>query len=250
MKFSNNIVGPEFNRADLVCFDFGNAEISLRLPPQPGSAPSYIAKSDQTDFNDKSGRPWATHPLGFRIKQLIFHSWDYCDETSENTVAKENLMLYLVDIPEDIKPEISPLCKQKFNEWLFYFVRFIAVNGETSLLGSEEEQRGIKAAKLPRSREEIQQYSAGTMEWPIITLGDSDESYADLEPDHFIYIPISSSSFLYIDHTLSIMCSEDSPLRPPKRDIMPLKREILKEILDHIRVTYSSEIEELIAASN
>lgn len=250
MKFSNNIIGPEFDRADIVCFDFGKTEISLRLPPQPGSAPSYIASSDQTNIHDNSGRGWDPHPLGFRTKELIFHSWDYWHQPSENTVAKENFILYLVDIPENLQEKISPLHQKTFSEWIFYFVRFIAVDGDTSLFDTEAELCGMKAAKLPCSLQEIEKYSADIMEWPIITLGDSHEDYADIEPNHLIYIPLTQNSFLYIDHTLSVVCGEDSPLSPPKKDIMPLKREILKEILDHIRISYSPEVLELIEAEN
>ena len=254
MKFNNNVIGPDFDKADIVSFDFGVAEVSLVLPKDPDSDLGYLAPQNQQQLPTAPDLHWRTHPFGFRIIDLVKKSWSYCDETSGRQVVRENFDLNLIDVPEAMQKETSILSKQKFIDWLFTFFKRIAVRGDSSLLGSDIEVVKMKAYKMPLSKDEIELYPAGRLNWPMLTIDppydDSDEANADRDPDYFIYIPLSESLFLYIDHSISIFSSDTNPDALPSLEISQLKRDILMETLAHIKVTYSPDILKLIEEQN
>lgn len=255
MKFKKNVIGPDFGEADITTFDFGDTDISLILPQEPDSDLGYIAQHDQTHLPDEENNHWSTHPFGFRVFDLVKKSWSYHSEISENTVASENFYLYLIEIPPSMLEEIDPLKKNSFVDWLFNFFRRLSVRGDVSLLGTEAELREMKSHCMPLSLKEIELYNAGIVDWPMLTIRmpnwDEDENYEDIEgPGYFIYIPINERLFLYIDHSITMISSNGNPITLPKADILELKRDILMEILSHIKVNYSSDILELINEKN
>jgi hypothetical protein len=254
VKFKHEVLGPDFKKADIVTFDFGDAEISLVIPEDLSEPGGYIAPPDQKVLPVEPTHRWTTHPFGFRIIDLLKKSWLYRDEISENTVAKENIDLFLVEVTEDMRKEMDPLAKTEFVEWLFWFFRRISVRGEDSLLGTDVELSNMKDWMMPLSLDEIERYDAGLLDWPMLTIKppyeDDDEANAARDPDYFIYIPLSERLFLYVDHSISMISSAGNPITLPKTEILELKRDILMEILSHIKVTYSPEILALIEAKN
>lgn len=255
MRFKHGVIGPDFNKADIVAFDFGEAEISLVLPKKPDSNLGFIAQQDQKVLSDEPSDNWMMHPFGFRIFDLVRTSWSYIDEASENTLAIENFYLNLIEVPEAMRDEINPLSKTGFLDWVFDFFKRISVRGDASLFGTEAQLKEMKAHRMPLSLQDIELYSAGTLDWPMMTIlmpdCDDDEDTEDVEgPGYFIYIPLSERFFLYIDHSISMISSASTPITLPKADILELKRAILMEILAHIKVTYSPEILALIEAKN
>lgn len=254
MKFKHGVLGPDFDKADIITFDFGDAEISLVIPEDLSEPGGYIASSDQRVLPVEPNHRWTTHPFGLRIFDLVRKIWLYRDEVSENTVASESFRLYLVEVPETMQEEINVLNKPKFADWLFTFFRRIAVGGDDLLLGTDVEQTNMKDWMMPLSLDEIERYDAGLLDWPILTIkppyDDDDEANAARDPDYFIYIPLSERLFLYIDHSISMISSASTPITLPKTEILELKRAILMEILSHIKVTYSPEVLALIEAKN
>ncbi|HTF84002.1 MAG TPA: hypothetical protein VL987_05415 [Cellvibrio sp.] len=255
MKFQHNVVGPDFSKADIVNFFFSEAEVSLVIPQDPDSTGlGYLASQDQTVLPDEPDNHWVTHPFGFRIFDLVSKSWSYIDQDIEDDVAITHFQLNLIEVPETMREEINPLSKRGFVEWLFKFFRMIAVEGDTSLLGTDVELENMKANMMPLSMEEIELHPAGILNWPMLTIkspyDDDDEANAARDPGYFIYIPLTESLFLYIDHSVSILSSESSPITLPKSEILKLKRDILMEILANIRVTYSPKILALIEECN
>lgn len=254
MKFQHNVVGPDFSTADIVNFFFNDAELSLVIPRNPDSDLGYLAAQDQTVLPNEPNIRWRTHPFGFRVFDLIRKSWPYVDQNSEVDVAIENFDLFLIEVPDTMREEVNPLCKQKFVEWLFKFFRMIAVRGDNSLLGTDTELEKMKANMMPLSLDEIELYPAGLLNWPMLTIkppyDDDDEANAARDPDYFIYIPLTDRLFLYIDHSVSILSSESDPVALAKTEIRQLKRDILMEILRNIRVTHSPRVLELIKEKN
>lgn len=254
MRFNHNVLGPDFNKADIVNFEFGSVDVSLRLPKDPDSEGGYVAKQDQKILPAVPNHRWVTHPFGFRIFDLIKQSWSYCDEHSYIHIAIENFHLNLIELPDEICAEVNPLNKQEFIEWLFMFFRLIAIRGDKSLLNSDVELANMKANMMPLSVEQIEIHQADILPWPMLTIcapyEDDEEANAARDPDYFIYIPLSERLFLYIDHSVSIMSSEGAPVTLPKAEILELKSQILNEILTHIKVTYSPEILQRIQHAN
>jgi hypothetical protein len=256
MKFKHNVIGPDFSTADIVTFTFGEADISLPVPQDPDSDHNsiYIAPHDQTNLPVEPNIHWSVHPFGFKVFEMLSASWSYHDEKSELRVAKENFDLKLIEIPDDLRHEIQPLNKCAFKDWLFKFFRMMAVRGDTSLLGTDTELSNMKANMMPLSKEDIELYRAEALDWPMLTIKPPYENDAEAnaarDPDYFIYIPISEYLFLYIDHSISIMSRQGNAGSLPKSAILELKRDILKEILANIRVTYSPKILELIKEKN
>ncbi|HSC67239.1 MAG TPA: hypothetical protein VLC79_06095 [Cellvibrio sp.] len=254
MKFKHDVIGPDFDNADIINFEFDGADLSLRLPKDPDSSPGYVAKQNQKILPTEPNNRWVTHPLGFRIFDMVRQSWSYRDEQSYVRVASEHFDLYLIELPDEIYPELNPLNKQQFLEWLFRFFRLISVRGDESLLNSEVELENMKAHMMPLSIEQIEIHPAGILDWSMLTISmpyeDDDEANANRDPDYFIYIPLNERLFLYIDHSLGILSSESTPITLPKTEILALKREILNEILAHIKVTYSPEVLKLIEEQN
>jgi hypothetical protein len=254
MKFNNNVIGPDFDKADIVSFDFGEAEVSLVLPKDPDSDLGYIAPQNQQQLSTAPNFHCRTHPFGFRIIDLVKKSWNYCDEYSEIPLAFENFNLNLIEITDEIRAEMSPLNKQEFIDWLFAFFKRIAVRGDSSLLGSDYELVRMKAYKMPLSKAEIELYPAGRLNWPMLTIDppddDADEANTYRDPDYFIYIPLSEKLFLYIDNSVSISSRATDSGAFSTPDILQLKRDILMEILAHIKVTYSPDILQLIEEQN
>ncbi|HTF97192.1 MAG TPA: hypothetical protein VL995_13735 [Cellvibrio sp.] len=254
MRFKYDVIGPDFEDADIINFDFGEAEICLRLPQDMDKQISYVAAWDQKVLPAVPKNRWDTHPFGFRIFDLVRQFWSYYDETTERCVANESFQLNLIELPDEICAEVNPLNKQEFIEWLFKFFRLIAVRGDESLLGSDIELANMKAHMMPLSIEQIEIHHAGLLDWPMLTISmpyeDDEEANAKRDPDYFIYIPLTERLFLYIDQSISILSREGNPVTLPKADILELKSEILSEILSYIKVTYSSDVLQRIQKAN
>ena len=254
MKFNNNVIGPDFDKADIVSFDFGVAEVSVVLPKDPDSDLGYIAPQDQRQLPTEPGIYWETHPFGFRVFDLVQKSWNYCDKDSEIPLAFENFNLSLIEVTDEMRAEMNPINKQEFIDWVFTFFRRIAVRGDSSLLGSDYELVRMKAYQMPLSKNEIELYPAGRVSWPMLTIDspydDGDEPNTDRDPDYFIYIPLSENLFLYLDNSISISSRATDSGAFSRSEISQLKRDILMETLAHIKVTYSPDILQLIEEQN
>lgn len=250
MRFSYNVIGPTFDQADLAVFEFDDAEISLRLPRIPDDTLGFVAAQNQKKLGASLDKHWEPHPLGFRCLDLVRQAWEYYDGPSENSVVRQNFKLILVDIPTEMQEEISPLNSEIFLRWLFYFYRLMAIEGDMSLLDTDDGWRMMKEQKMALSVEDIELYDSGLIDWPMLPMGYGTEAYADVDPDYRIYIPINERLFLYVDSSTQILSTDHDAINVPKKDIDKLKRDILMEILSHICVRYSPKVMARIEAKN
>jgi hypothetical protein len=256
MKFKKNVIGPDFNEADIISFNFGDAEITFALPKDPDRGPGYLAPYDQTQLATASDLHSIVHPLGFRIFNLSENTWCYHDEISERNVVRENCNIKLIEVPEGRQSELNVLSKKALLEWLFTFFRLIAVRGDESLLGSEIEQKNMTDLMMPLSLGSIERYGAGLLSWPMMTISspyeDNPQANAARIPDYNVYIPLSERWVLYVEHSLYIYYNDHWP-DLSRQELIELQRDILLEILSHIKITYSADvlkrIEELNKAS-
>lgn len=254
MKFSHKVVGPDFDKADIVSFNFGDAEVSLIVPSDPDAdlTLGFIAHHDQTVLPDEPGIHWYHHPFGFRVFDLVRKGWSYYDEDTALCVAASNFVLNLIEVSDAKRALMNPLRKHDIAVWLNTLFGMIAVDGEEDLQGTESESCARELFCMPRSEEDFEWFNSEVMDWPMLTIripqGDNDEDRYG--PDYFIYIPLNDRLILHIDSSISIISREGSKIALSKAEIIQLKRDILMEILSCIRVTYSPEILSMIEELN
>lgn len=246
MEFSHDVIGPDFDQADLVSFDFGNVEVSFRLPEHRARYQPFLAPQDLSRVLETPEEEWYLDMSGAWDRRLVKHSWDYIDGPSENLVAVINLEVRLVKLPRDAQQQGVPLSKKLLADWILAYYKAMAIGGTDAVAGTESELRELRQWQMPASLEEIERYAKGALDWLMITKG----SVSMGDPRRLIYIPLNEQLMLMFDSSISIISTDHASITISKKEIDQLKRDILMEVLSHIRVNYSPEVQALIQRHN
>lgn len=234
MKFSHDVIGPDFDEADLVVFEFADAEVSFRLPEHWGKHSPTLAEQDLRDLSNFSGRS-RIHPLGYGIKILLKQTWFYNDQASENHVALCNFSIqHITLLPEQIEQRIH-LSEPSLSQWLMRFLRLNAVKGKEADLGTEIEAEAMRAQRKPLSIDEFEYVERKPISWPIVTVGGVGLDV----PEWRAYAPLSKDSLLEITCDIGIYSSDHESISIPIAELDQLRKDMRDEILSYIRIEYS-----------
>lgn len=246
MEFSHDVVGPDFDQADLVSFDFGNVEVSFRLPEHRARYQPFLAPQDLSRVLETPKEEWYIDLSGAWDRPLFDQSWDYIDGPSENLVAVINVEVRLVKLPLDAQQQKVPLSRKPLADWVLARYKAMAIGGTDAVPGTESELHQLRHWQMPTSLDEIERYAEGGLDWLITTIG----SVSMGDPNRVIYIPLNEQLMLMFDSSISIISTDHASITIPKKEIDQLKRDILMEVLSHIRVNYSPEVQALIQTHN
>lgn len=244
MKFSLGVIGPDFDEADIVVFDFLDSEVSFSLPKHRGRYDAVLAPQNLTDINDFSGRS-RKHPFGYIFRTLVRQSWLYDDEKSENEVVLCDFTVQHVELLPDQIEASQHLSESDLSNWLMMFLRLSAVKGRVDDLGTEVEESAMREQRKPLSIDEFEYVERNPINWPIVTVGTSS---ADV-PEWRVYIPVNSSSLLEVSCDIGVVSSDHDSITIPKPELDQLRKDIRDEILGNISVTYSPEFSGLLEHS-
>ncbi len=237
MEFSLNVVGPDFEKADLVGFDFADASVALRLPEHWGRYPPTLAGSDLTALDAFSGKV-DKHPFGYLYRMLVKQCWFYSDKASENHVMLCDFFIEHMQLTDREVECRTHLNQNALNNWLMNYLRLIAVEGDETLLNTPAEAEALVAAEIPPSIDQFEFHDAQNIRWPIVTLGNG----SGIPPEWRIYAPLNREAVLEIRCDIQVFSSDHDSITIPRDQIDQLRRDIRDEILSHIHITYSPEL--------
>ncbi len=241
MRFSLDVIGPDFDNSDLIVFQFSGADLSFRLPDHHGSYNCFLAAQDMTDMSKVSSDAWSQHPLGQKDLRLVKQSWFYDDIESQNHVVLCDFKIELVELAPAEQAQAVHLKPADFEKWLYHHYRLIAVEGVESHLGTEIEALARKEHMMPADMSAIEKLDKDGLVWLTATLGHV--SIRD-RPDWRTYIPLNESSILTVTCSITIFSSDHDSITIPMPELDQLRKDIRDEILDNISVTYSSAFQE------
>ncbi|MFT5082680.1 MAG: hypothetical protein ACI9Y1_000707 [Lentisphaeria bacterium] len=246
MQFSHNVFGPDFSKAALVTFDFGNVEVTLRMPEQREGLSSFLENTNLEKIHDDVSNAWITHPLGHRYRELASQSWKYQDEITENYVAILNLEIEIQEILELDKKNNVPFSRQGFPAYLLSLYRSMCIGGTSITPDSEDATHEYENMQLPESVTDIVVVNKNILDWVVISFGEIFQG----PPDQHVHIPLKDNAILIIKYKVGFLVRYGEEISLPESELEKLRKEIAQELLDNITVTYSPELLQVISEQN
>ncbi|MDH5653718.1 MAG: hypothetical protein OEZ39_17790 [Gammaproteobacteria bacterium] len=113
----HNVIGPDFDEADLVSFDFGDVDFIMRLPEHSErDGRKFLAPTNLAQISDENWDFIAED--GSKIKNLTTHCWLYKDKSNDDDVFLTHLDIILKELPHTAQQQFAPLNKQALCKWI------------------------------------------------------------------------------------------------------------------------------------
>jgi len=243
MNFANNIVGPDFELADLILFDFGDVELTLRLPEHRSNTEKHLATQNLCNIEEDK---WVADYAGNKTYLLVNQTWLYENATTLDDVFSTNLIMVLMQIPPQVRKKSIPLNKSAFASWIIDLLKGCVFDMESITPDDELAAESIKEWQVPEQVSDMQQIQRGNVDWFVASLGHTSIGL----PDPMIFVPINNQYALTITISSAKLSYSDREDTFPKEDIEPVKRQIMTELLNHLQITYSPEVLQQIEEQN
>lgn len=101
MKFPDHIVGPIFEKGDLVTFSFDDAILTFRAPIVPKNTRTVDFISSETDFRNADTSDWDQFGDHGGMTRVLAQNWDYEDAITHDDIAHVFLEIDILHYKED-----------------------------------------------------------------------------------------------------------------------------------------------------
>lgn len=116
MEFIHNVVGPDFDQADLVTFDFSNVDVILPLPEHwGGEGQQFLAPTDLTHI---AAEQWFADGAGNNALRLVEHRWAYKNKRNGLEDFLTDLDVLVYELPAEKQSQSVSLNKPAFCNWI------------------------------------------------------------------------------------------------------------------------------------
>jgi len=243
MNFANKIVGPDFERADLVLFGLGNVELTFPLPEHRSESKNYLASQNLNDIPEDK---WEVDSAGIKTCVLVDQTWLYENAATLDDAFSTNLTLVLMQIPEEAQKKSIPLNKSAFAYWIIDLLKGSVFNIEDITPKDDLVAQYLKDWQVPEHVSDMGLIEKGKVDWFIAAMGHTSMGL----PEPMIFVPINNQYVLTININSAKLSYSDREDTFPEEDIEPVKKQIMMEFLDHLQITYSPEVLQQIEEQN
>jgi hypothetical protein len=232
MIFPKNIIGPQFDKGDIVTFVFSGAELNLRLPIIPLNKHNEDSVCPIKDFRNLDTSRWSEDDQGNHCEQLVSQSWSFEDARSHDNIALAKLSISLIQVdPHKLK-----------DSSLLNFCTFerLVMNGLAYSFPADE------STEQSKSRFFAEQKDRKNINWLRIMI------HFDLEktPIPTMFIPLTQSFFIMISLEIESLHYADRTNPYSDELLKQFECDLFDDFLSHIKIEYSPETIALIDALN
>jgi len=237
--YPGNIIGPQFDKSDLVDFKFKGATLTLLLPEIPLETRRIDEVSTIKDFSDVDTQDWELTSEDDPCFTLVSQKWNFEDAKTFDDIASCWVEITLVEVSEQMQQSHMILSKSALKKYfLDAFAR--ALEGE--------EGANMDNPNWPK-KDNAFNYKCikrESLDWMQIEVCFATGS----QPSPLAFIPIDNRYVLNISFHMSSMHYADR--KNPYSDELISKMEfgLFDEYLQSINLRYTSETLQRIQSFN
>lgn len=226
MIYPGNIIGPQFDKGDIVTFVFDGAELMLRLPIIPINKHNEDVVSPIKDFRNIDTGVWSEDDQGNRCEQLVSQCWSFEDGISLDNVALSRLAISLVDINQK-KAQVTSLLN-------FSYFEKVVLDG---LAYSFDDGQGELHSSSTENRFFAEQYERNNVNWLRVKISYDQERL----PSPVVFIPLTSSFFVMV--SLELQSLHYAGRSNPYSDelLKQFESDLFEDFISHIDLRYTPE---------
>lgn len=248
MEFMHGVYGPDFDKADLVSFDFRDVNVLFRLPEHDEKECSrFLAASDCKHIaSDK----WETDGAGIQTYTIVENSWLYKYFHKQLNVERDiflvHLAMVLVAIPPSEQDVELSLGNASFAKMVLDAMHKTVMDISRQFSSDMSLEENIKAWQAPATVDDLGVITRDPLNWLVTTFGDIGSG----TPDTYTFIPLNARYFLLIIFKSSKLQYSGITDVFTDKDIEHVEGQIIREFLDHVRIEYAPEILQKIKKQN
>lgn len=231
MIFPKNIIGPQFEKGDLVSFHFNGAELTFRAPIIPKNDQNIDEISPLKDLRNINTEDWSRNDQGRPCIQLAQQMWAFEDAHTLDDIAQCSLYVSLIEITQQHTDQNILLTQKNFDELMLSWMDY-------SFAAHEE---------FDESNQSLRPYKITSVE----------KQYLNWLKAQVRFTPETSPSpicVMTINHRFVVMVSlEIESLHYASRSnpyseetLKQFERDLFDDFLSHIKIEYSPELIEKI----
>ncbi|MDH5179191.1 MAG: hypothetical protein OEZ39_17785 [Gammaproteobacteria bacterium] len=242
MRFLHNVIGPDFDKADLVSFDFGDVDFIMRLPENSDrDGEKFLAPSDLTCITDDQ---WDITGDSIKTLTLAKHRWVYKYDDPVNEIDSFLTDIYLVvkEIPAEKQTQPVPLNINTFSGWILEMMHHWIHLTVRDMPTGEPFEVVMKNWQAPATVADMEIIKRDNLDWVVAPYGPIDNG----PPVQHICIPLNRKYFMMLMVETSKMYYADLADPFLDKEIELVEAQICDEFLSYINIVYSPEILEAI----
>jgi hypothetical protein len=231
MIYPKGIVGPDFDKGDIVQFEFDGSTLELRLPKLPVNHGTTDEVCSIRDFNGVDASNWSRTVTDHACLQLVSQKWIFEDHNSLDDVASCDVSLNLLELSEGQALSDGVLTNQNvFEAWFLSTLKDDFESDKYKCLDDPEwptPENNFHLKRIPRP----------TINW----LQSQISTHECMRPSPYVCIPINSRFLLNVSFELSSLHYPDR--KNPYSDELLRKMEfdLFDDFLNYIHVHYAPE---------
>jgi len=243
MDVAKDLVGPDFEKADLVLFESGNVELTFPLPEHRSESKNYLAGQNLGIIPDDK---WEVDSAGNQTYVLVKQTWSYDQAVTLDSVFSTDLVMVLMQVPEATQKKSIPLNKIAFTHWIIDLLKNSVFDMEDITPDDDLATQYLKNWQVPEQASDMDIIKKGNLDWIIASMGHTSMGL----PEPMIFIPIDNQLLLMIHINSTKLSYSDREDTFQNEDIESVTKQIMMEFLEHIQITYSTEVLKQIKEQN
>lgn len=236
MEYPHHLIGPDFEKAELLTFNLGDINIFMRVPElSERRAENYIAPTDLSRLRDDD---WQVDENNNRFQLIVEHFWQYIIREGMSfdlPVFYTELRVLLLEVPADVQAQPTDTRQQVFEQWIHDTLPVWA----QVMTKEYYEREGLPdpALRAPETEDlaALQILPRENVDFIVTTFGLDGNDH----PMPYIFIPLTEQYVMLIIVRIDNLPYSDMDESYPENDVMPVKQKMVMEFLEHIQIVLS-----------
>jgi len=128
MIFPKNIIGPKFEKGDLISFQFDGAELIFRTPIIPINDQNIDEACPLKNFHGVNTSDWSTNDQDRPYIQLSQQLWCYENARTLDDIAQSSLYMSLIECTQQDSERNTLLIPESFEELMLSWMDYSFAN--------------------------------------------------------------------------------------------------------------------------
>lgn len=247
MEYKYNIIGPDFDTADLITFHLDDVDIILPLPEHCSEyGERYIAPREIASIPSES---WEKDDDESIATLLVNSNWLYLNELDNKHAFTAHFKLVVRRLATDLHSQSIPLNRDTFSNWALKLIHLWVEEQERHYPTSESFEQALKDWQVQETVDNFSVIERDGVQWLLATM---EHVRMETMPQPFAFVPLNRTHSLQIYIELDKMSYSygggGSEIPRLEADAMILQ--FIYDYYKYIRIEYSDELRAEIQRQN
>lgn len=247
MEYKHNVVGPDFDKADLVTFHLDDVDIIMPVP-EPPSEFGYreIAPNNVSQIADSK---WNKDESGTYVTTLAYSNWESLNKLDGLMAFETRFEVLLRRLSPEQQAKSIPLNRLAFAHWALEFMHDWVRLNESEVPNSATFEDALMAWQVQQTVEDFEVIERDGVQWLLATI---EHVAMGLLAQPFAFVPLNREYLLqiFVESERMSYTSGGGGSKIPREDADAMMIQFIHDYFKLVRIEYSDELRAEIQRQN